>query len=88
MKKPPSRANRPSYPAPPNIPIAGDPDGALLDPDEPVFILRAGDLFAPEYVAKWAQDAEDYGVDSRRVAAARRRAKEMNEYRTRKGFKR
>jgi hypothetical protein len=79
--------NRPSYPAPPNVPLAGDPEGPLLDPDEPAFVLRAGDLLAPEYVEKWAADAEAYGVDSRRVAAARRCAKQMNNWRNRKGFK-
>lgn len=67
-------------------PLAGDPQGSLLDPDEPCFVLRAGDLLAPETLLKWAAGAEEYGVDSRRVQAARRCAKQMNAWRLKKGF--
>lgn len=74
---PPPLTNRPSQPA---------PAGLLLDPEEPAFVLRAGDLMAPEYVEKWAADAEAFGVDAERVRDARRCAKRMNDYRLKHGL--
>jgi len=82
--RPPKRKGPP--PLPVNRPSAPAPAGLELDPDEPAFVLRAGDFMAPEYVAKWAQDAESFGVEAARVRAARQCAKRMNDYRLKKGI--
>lgn len=39
-----------------------DPSGKI-GADEPVFLLRAKDLIAPEIVQEWALSAEDAGAD-------------------------
>lgn len=53
-----------------------DPRG-LIPEDEPVFLLRAQDICAPELVELWADRAEKRGALQNIVYAARRQAGEM-----------
>lgn len=49
-------------------------------PDEPVFVLRAQDMLAPEIVREWAYRARKEGVDPEKVDAARRVADQMEDW--------
>lgn len=51
---------------------------------EPVFILRAQDIFATILVERWANMAEDAGCPASKVLAARTIARAMFEWRTKK----
>lgn len=82
-KKKPEPVARPSWPAP----AAEASDQLLeLDPDEPVFVLRATDLLAPETLQRWIVLARQMGVSSARVLAAERCVREMNDWRLRRGW--
>lgn len=52
-----------------------DPAGVIAA-DEPVFLLRAKDLSAPEVIEAWADLAEEHGAPVR-AAAAREWAQEF-----------
>jgi hypothetical protein len=45
--------------------------------DEPLFVIRAQDSFAPKYVELWAHQAEVMGVNAEKVKGARQVAGEM-----------
>lgn len=53
-----------------------DPAG-LIPQDEPVFLLRAQDRFAPDTVLYWSSEAEQAGADALIVEMARGQAAEM-----------
>ncbi len=48
-----------------------------LPDDEPIFILRGQDRFAPMVIELWCHLAEQFDVTSRKVAQARNLAKTM-----------
>lgn len=48
--------------------------------DEPVFLLRAKDICAPEAVEAWAAVAEAEGADALIVATARQQASRMRQW--------
>lgn len=45
--------------------------------DEPLFVVRAQQRFAPEYVELWANQAEVMGASTEKVASARQVAEDM-----------
>lgn len=51
--------------------------GIWASDDEPLFVLRASDIVAPDTVRAWAGMAERAGADTRLVARARALAAEM-----------
>lgn len=53
-----------------------DPAG-LIPEDEPVFLLRGQDVFAPDAIHAWADAAQAHGADPAIIAAARRQASAM-----------
>lgn len=53
-------------------------------PNEPVFILRAQDRFAPGLVEEWALKAQGFGCPQEKVDEARRLAQQMREWPGRK----
>lgn len=53
-------------------------------PEEPVFVLRGQDELSSQLVLAWADLAEKAGVRSGKVAEARRWAKEMANWPSRK----
>jgi hypothetical protein len=58
-------------------------DGCLsrVRPDEPIFVLRAQDVFAPEVVECWADHVEGAaGEDAPKVVEARKLAAQMREW--------
>lgn len=48
--------------------------------DEPLFVLRAQDVLAPEIVREWAFRAAAAGTPVEKVDEARRAADEMEDY--------
>jgi hypothetical protein len=48
--------------------------------DEPIFVLRAQDRFAPEVVRYWCDLAEGIGVSAGKVAEARELAATMERW--------
>ena len=50
---------------------------AIVQPDEPVFVLVASDLTAPKAVRDWANRAEGMGLDYDKIEGARELAREM-----------
>ena len=50
--------------------------------DEPLFVLRAQDVLAPEIVREWAFRAAAAGVPAQKVEQARRDADAMEDYQT------
>lgn len=54
------------------------------EPDEPIFVLLARDIFAPILVEVWATTREQHGELPKKVAEARRCANEMRQFRQRK----
>ncbi|MGV3515603.1 hypothetical protein [Luteitalea sp.] len=56
-----------------------DPAGLIPD-DEPVFLLRAQDVLAPDIVLAWANEAERIGADPDLVLKARAQVKAMRDW--------
>ncbi len=56
-----------------------DPDG-LIPQSEPVFLLRGQDVFAPDSVRLWADQAETAGASPEIVASARAQADRMDRW--------
>lgn len=52
--------------------------------DEPIFILRGQDKFAPALVRAWANLAQEHGCDQRKVLEALRLSDDMRLWHTRK----
>jgi hypothetical protein len=50
------------------------------DKKQPVFVLRAQDMIAPEIVREWAYRARRAGVSKEKVEAARKIASEMEDW--------
>lgn len=48
--------------------------------DEPLFVIRAQQKNAPEYVELWAHQAEVMGTGPEKVASARQVAQEMRQW--------
>jgi hypothetical protein len=55
--------------------------------DEPLFVLRAQDMLAPEIVREWAYRALAAGTPHEKVDAARKCADEMENYQIQKQAK-
>lgn len=49
-------------------------------PDEPIFVLRAQDMIAPEIVREWAYRAKVAGTPEEKVEEARRLADKMEDW--------
>jgi hypothetical protein len=60
---------------------------STLREDEPFFILRAQDSFAPEVVELWAFTAKMRGSSQKKVEAARACAERMREWQKEHGSK-
>lgn len=60
-----------------------DPEGRIPD-DEPVFLIRGQDAVGSAAVLVWAALAEDRGADRRIVAAARKQAVKMKNWKRHK----
>lgn len=60
--------------------------GRIAD-DEPVFILRAKDVNAPQVVRYWAARAEGSGADRDMIMAVERHADRMEEWQEKNGSK-
>lgn len=52
--------------------------------DEPIFVLRAQDILAPDAVRRWAKLAESYGVSHAKIREAMDCAKQMEDWKKRK----
>ena len=63
-----------------------DPEN-IIPEDEPVFLLRASDKFAPDVVEEWARRASMEGADQNIVEAALGQAIRMREYQQYHGSK-
>lgn len=72
-------------PPPPGRPSQPAPAGLDLEPDEPAFVLRAGDLMAADFVRLWAARAEEFGVPTARIQAALKTADAMERWRLTRG---
>ena len=55
--------------------------------DEPVFVLRAQDKTAPEFVRMWAQYARSHGVGHKKTAEAMALAALMEDWQRRNASK-
>jgi len=55
--------------------------------DEPVFLIRAQDVNAPEIVRYWAELAENYGAEDNILTAARAHSERMVEWQRQHGMK-
>ncbi len=55
--------------------------------DEPIFVLRAQDRFAPGIVREWARRAGDEGTSNEKVDAAYDLASQMEEWAKANGSK-
>lgn len=64
-----------------------DPSGKI-PADEPVFLLRASDMLAPNVVKHWALQAKVNGCDPEIVAAAENHAQAMIDWQKQHGRKR
>lgn len=51
-------------------------------PDEPLFVLRAQDIMAPELVRKWARGAVLIGVGEDKILEAFKVAEDMEKWQT------
>jgi hypothetical protein len=60
-----------------------DPSGRIPE-DEPVFLLRAQDILAPDLVAAWARQAARSGVSYKMSEMALEQADRMREWRKKK----
>lgn len=56
-----------------------DPAG-LIPEDEPVFLLRGQDVFAPETIRSWASRVAAYGGDPEIIKMAREHADRMSKW--------
>lgn len=56
-----------------------DPENKI-GKDEPVFLIRASDIAAPQAVEAWANIAKGYGADENIVNTAMNHAAEMREW--------
>lgn len=56
-----------------------DPEGLIPD-DEPVFLLRAQDMLAPDLVAAWARQAARSGVSYEMCQMALQHADRMRDW--------
>lgn len=56
-----------------------DPDN-LIPEDEPVFLIRAKDVAAPEAVKAWAKIAKQYGAKDNIIEAALIQAEKMKQW--------
>lgn len=63
-----------------------DPEDKIPE-NEPVFLLRAQDAFAPAVVFEWARLAELFGADPSIVALARQHAARMLDWQNANGRK-
>jgi hypothetical protein len=63
---------------------ATDPCLAKAADDEPIFVLRAQDMLAPDLVRLWADYAARHGCDPAKVAEAYECATAMEHWRMRK----
>lgn len=63
-----------------------DPRG-LIPEDEPVFLLRAQDVTAPDVVEYWAIKARAFSAKENIVKAAREQAARMREWQREHGMK-
>ena len=59
----------------------------IIPEDEPVFLLRAHDMLAPEIVEYWAELAEVEGAVPNIIEAARNHAQAMREWQEEHGSK-
>lgn len=57
---------------------------AKVTHDEPIFVLRAQDMLAPELVLEWALRAACHGCSPEKVAEAEACANAMQQWPTRK----
>lgn len=55
--------------------------------DEPLFVLRARDVIAPDVVRYWAHEARQYGVPAAKIAEAVALADRMLEWQKTRGSK-
>lgn len=55
-----------------------------VHPNEPIFVLRAQDLLAPDIVEQWANMAQQLGCPRDKCEGARRTANEMRSWPNRK----
>ena len=63
-------------------------ENTKIDPDEPVFVLRAKDLTAPMAVRAWANRAEELGtIRPEKLEEARAIAREMIAWQNQHGGK-
>jgi hypothetical protein len=58
----------------------GDPCYEKAEPDEPIFVLRAQDILAPEIVREWAYRASKLGSPREKVVGARAIADQMEDW--------
>lgn len=61
-----------------------DPCLAKVAPGEPIFVLRAQDMLAPQLVREWARVAQRYGCPAEKVQEAYECADAMEHWPTRK----
>lgn len=59
-------------------------DNGKMDPDEPVFVLRAQDVTAAHFVYEWAKMAAHMNVDHKKVEEANNCANYMVTWKTKK----
>jgi hypothetical protein len=64
-----------------------EPGSSAIGYDEPVFLLRAKDKLAPHNLLDYAARAEESGVDSAVVKAARDQARAMQDWQEKNGCK-
>lgn len=58
----------------------GDTCYDRAEPNEPIFVLRAQDIIAPEIVREWAFRAKKAGAPREKVDEARRLADQMEDW--------
>lgn len=63
-----------------------DPAGKIAE-DEPVFLLRAKDMFAPDVVRYWATVQRDAGGDPKLIELALAHANAMDRWQVENGSK-
>lgn len=61
-----------------------DPCLSKVSDDEPIFVLRAQDMFSPELVREWARLAHEKGCPQWKIDEAIAIAEEMEQWPTRK----
>jgi hypothetical protein len=58
----------------------GDSCYEKAEPDEPIFVLRAQDILAPEMVREWAYRAAVLGSPREKIVEARKLADRMEDW--------